>query len=100
VFVGEEGAHLHAEKKTTATAACVEEAELDGDRQKGLRRVSSTNSRRSLVQRRPNAAAPSASSTSPAGLATSNESERREERLSGSELGVVCVHSFDRRGFL
>jgi hypothetical protein len=100
VFVSEEGAHLHAEKKMTATAAHVEEAELDGDRRKGLRRVSSTNSRRPLIQRRRNAAVPSSSSTSSAGLATSNESEWREERLSGSELGVVCVHSFDRRGFL
>jgi hypothetical protein len=83
VFDGEGGAHLRAEKKTTAMAASVEEAELDGDVRKGLRRVSSTNSRCPLVQRRPNAAAPSASSTSPARLATSNEGEREGEKLSG-----------------
>jgi hypothetical protein len=83
VFDGEGGAHLRAEKKMTATAASVEEAELDGDERKRLRRVSSTNSRRPLVQRRPNAAAPSASSTLPARLATSNESEREGEKLSG-----------------
>jgi hypothetical protein len=100
VLDGEGGAHLCAEKKMTATAARVEEAELDGEGRKRLRRDSSSNSRRLLAPRRPNAAAPSASSTSPAGLATSNESERGEERLSGSELGVGCVRSFDRRGFL
>jgi hypothetical protein len=83
MFVGEEGAHLRAERKTTTTVASVEEAELDGDGQKRLRRDSSTNSRRPLAQRRSNAAAPSASSTSLAGLATSNGSERGEERLSG-----------------
>jgi hypothetical protein len=83
VFVGEGGAHLRAEMKTTATAASVEEAELDGDGRNRLRRDSSTNSRRPLAPRRPNAAAPSASSTSPAGLATSNESEREGEKLSG-----------------
>jgi hypothetical protein len=82
VFVGEEGAHLRAEKKTTATAAHVEEAELDDDGRKRLRRDSFTNSRRPLAQRRSNAVAPSASSTSPAGLATSNESERGEVRVS------------------
>jgi hypothetical protein len=100
MFDGEGGAHLRAEKKTTATAASVEEAELDGDRRKRLRRDSSPNSRRLLAPRRPNAAALPASSASPVGLATSNKSERREERLSGSKLGVVCVQSFDRRGFL
>jgi hypothetical protein len=88
VFDGEGGAHLRAEKKTTAMAARVEEAELDGEGRKRLRRYSSSNSRCRLAQRRPNAAAPSASSTSPAGLATSNESEQGEERLSRSELGV------------
>jgi hypothetical protein len=99
VFVSEEGAHLHAEKKTTATAARVEEAELDGEGRKRLRQDSSSNSQRLLAPRRPDATALPASSTS-AGLAMVNESERREERLSGSELGVVCVQSFDRRGFL
>jgi hypothetical protein len=34
VFVGDGGAHLRAVKMTTATAACVEEAELDGDGRK------------------------------------------------------------------
>jgi hypothetical protein len=37
VFDGEGGAHLRAEKKTTAAAASVGEAELDGDGQKRLR---------------------------------------------------------------
>jgi hypothetical protein len=100
VFVGEEGAHLRAEKKTTAMAACVEEAELDGEGRKRLRQDSSSNSRRLLAPRRPDATALPASSTSSVGLATANKSERREERLSGSELGVVCFQSFDRRGFL
>jgi hypothetical protein len=49
VFDGEGGAQLRTEKKTTATAASVEEAELDGDERKRLRRVSSTNSRRRLA---------------------------------------------------
>jgi hypothetical protein len=71
VFVGAGGAHLRAVKKTTATAACVEEAELDGDGRNRLRRGSSTNSQRRLGPGRSNAAALSASSASPAGLATS-----------------------------
>jgi hypothetical protein len=83
VVDGEGGAHLCAEKKTTATAARVEEAELDGEGRERLRRYSSSNSRRCLVQRRPNAAALPASSSSPAEVATSNESEWGEERLSG-----------------
>jgi hypothetical protein len=83
VFDGEGGAHLRAEKKTMATAVHVEEAELDGEGRKRLRRDSSSNSRRLLAPRRPNAAAPSASSTSPAGLATSNESEQEGEKVSG-----------------
>jgi hypothetical protein len=37
VFDGEGGAHLRAERKTTATAARVEEAGLDGDGRKRLR---------------------------------------------------------------
>jgi hypothetical protein len=82
VFDGEEGAHLRAERKTTATATRVEEAGLDGDGRKRLRRYSSSNSRRPLAPRRPNAAGPSASSTSSAELATSNESERGEVRVS------------------
>jgi hypothetical protein len=82
MFDGEGGAHLRAEKKTTAMAASIEEAELDGDGQKRLRRDSS-NSRRLLAPRRPNVAVPSASSTSLAGLATSNKSEREGEKLYG-----------------
>jgi hypothetical protein len=83
VFDGKGRAHLRAEKKTTATVASVGEAELDGDERKRLRRGSSTNSRRLLAPRKLNAVAPSASSTSPAGMATSNESERGEVRVSG-----------------
>jgi hypothetical protein len=83
VFDGEGGAHLRAEKKTTVTAASVGEAELDGDGRKRLWRGSSTNSWRLLAPRRSNAAAPSTSSTSPAGMATTNESERGEVRVSG-----------------
>jgi hypothetical protein len=83
VFDGEEGAHLRAERKTTATATRVEEAGLDGEGRKRLRWYSSSNSRRPLAQRRPNAAAPSASSTSPASRAAVNESEREEEKVSG-----------------
>jgi hypothetical protein len=83
VFLGEEEAHLRAVKKTTATAACVEEAELDGNGRKRLRQHSSSSSRRPFVQRRPNAAARLASSTSPAMQAFSHESERGEVRVSG-----------------
>jgi hypothetical protein len=36
VFDSEGGAHLRAEKKMTATAARVEEAELDGEGRKRL----------------------------------------------------------------
>jgi hypothetical protein len=72
VFDGEGGAHLRAVKKTTTTAACVEEAELDGDGRKRLWQHSSSSSRRSFVQRRPNAAVRLASSTSPAVQASSN----------------------------
>jgi hypothetical protein len=83
VFDGKGGAHLRAEKKTTVMVARVEEAELDGEGQKRLRRDSSYNSRRLVAPRRPNAVASSASSTSPVGLATSNESEREGEKVSG-----------------
>jgi hypothetical protein len=92
------GAHLRTTRKTTARR--VGEAELDGDGRKRLRRRSSSSSRRPFVQRRLNAAARLASSTSPAEQASSNESKREEKKMSGSELGVVCVHSFDRRGLL
>jgi hypothetical protein len=44
MFAGKESAHLRAERKTMATVASVEEAELDGDERKRLRRGSSTNS--------------------------------------------------------
>jgi hypothetical protein len=100
MFDGEGGAHLRAVKKTTAMAACVEEAELDGDGRKRLRQHSSSSSRRPFVQWWPNAAARLASSTSPVVQASTNESERGEEKMSGSELGVGCVQSFDRRGLL
>jgi hypothetical protein len=93
-----EGAHRRPEKKTTATR--VEEAGLDGEGQKRLRRHSSSTSRRPLAQRRSNAAAPPASSSSPASTAAANESEREEEKVSGSLLGVVRVQLRDRRGFL
>jgi hypothetical protein len=49
MFDGEGGAHLRAVKKTTAMAACVEEAELDGDGRKRLRQHSSSSSRRPFV---------------------------------------------------
>jgi hypothetical protein len=83
VFIGEGGAHLRAVKKTTATAARVEEVELDGDGRKRLRQHSSSSSRRPFIQRRPNAAALPAPSGSPAVQASSNESERGEVRVSG-----------------
>jgi hypothetical protein len=78
-------------RKTTAMARRVEEAELDGDGRKRLRQHSSSSSRRPFVQRRPNAVVRLASSTSPAVQASSNESERGEEKMSKSELGVGCV---------
>jgi hypothetical protein len=83
MFDGEGGAHLRAAKKTTAMAASIEEAELDGDGRKRLRRDYSTNSWRPFAPRMPNAAAPSASSTSSAVQALSNESERGGVRVSG-----------------
>jgi hypothetical protein len=83
-----EGAHQRAERKTTATARDVGEAELNGVGWKRLRRPFSSTSRRLLVQRRLNVAAPPASSSSPAELATANEKEREEEKMSGSLLGV------------
>jgi hypothetical protein len=70
------------------TAGDVGEAELDGVGWKRLRRPFSSTFRRPLAQRRPNAVAPPASSSSPAELATANESEPEEEELSGSLLGV------------
>jgi hypothetical protein len=100
VLVGEGEAHLRAVKKMTATAACVEEAELDGEGWKRLRQHSSSDPQPPFVQRRSDAAARLASSTAPAVQASSNESEREEEKMSGGELGVGCVHPFDRRGLL
>jgi hypothetical protein len=88
VFDGEEGTHLRAEKKMTATAARVEEAGLDGEGRKRIRQHSSSSSRRPFVQRWPNAAALPAPSGSLALQAPSNESERDGEKMSGSELGV------------
>jgi hypothetical protein len=59
-------------KTTTATAARVEDAELDGDVRDRLRRDSSSDSQRRLAPTWSNAAALSTSSTSPAGLASSS----------------------------
>jgi hypothetical protein len=69
-------------KKTTATAARVEEAGLDGEGRNRLRRVSSTDSRRRLASRRSDAAALSESRTSPALQASMNQSEREGEMVS------------------
>jgi hypothetical protein len=66
-----------------ATARRVEEAGLDGDGWKRLRRRSSSSSQLPFVQRRSNAAARLASSTSPVLQASSNESEWGEVRVSG-----------------
>jgi hypothetical protein len=87
-------------RKMTAMAGRVEEAELDGDGRKRLRQHSSSSSRHPFIQRRPNAAARLASSTSPVVQASSTESEQGEEKMSGSKLGVGCVQSFDQRGLL
>jgi hypothetical protein len=69
------------------TARDVGEEELDGVGQKRF-------------QRWPNAVAPTTSRSSPAVLATTNERERREARMSGRLLGMVCVQWRARRGFL
>jgi hypothetical protein len=98
VFTARAGAHLRTARKTTATARRVEEAGLDGEGRKRLLQHSFSSSRRRLAQRRPNAAVLPASSSLPAELATSNESERGEERLSGGLLGMACIHSCARRG--
>jgi hypothetical protein len=70
-------------KTTTATATCVEEEELDGEGWKRLRRGSSSDSQRRLALGWSNAAALSASSTSPALQASTNQSEREGEMVSG-----------------
>jgi hypothetical protein len=70
-------------KKTTTTAARVEEAGLDGDVRDRLRRCSSSDSQRRLAPGWSNVAASFASSTSPAWRASTNQSEREGERLSG-----------------
>jgi hypothetical protein len=82
VFLVSNGTHRRSAKKRAATARDVGEEELDDAGQKRLRRPFSTTSRRPFVQQRPNAAAPPASRSSPAVLATTNESELRGERLS------------------
>jgi hypothetical protein len=74
--------------------------ELDGAGRKRFRRLFSSTSRRPFFQRWPNAVAPTASRSSPVVLATTNERERREERMSGRLLGMVCVRWRARRGFL
>jgi hypothetical protein len=70
-------------RKTTATARHVEEAELDGEGWKRIRQRSSSGPQPPFVQRRSNAAARLASSTTPAVQASSNESEREGEKMSG-----------------
>jgi hypothetical protein len=65
------------------TGACVEDAELDGDVRDRLRRDSSSDSHWRLAPWWSNAAALLASSTSPAWRASTNQSEREGERLSG-----------------
>jgi hypothetical protein len=70
-------------RKTMAMAASVEEAELDSEGWKRLRRRSSSSSQPPFVQRRSNAAARLASSTAPVVQASLNESERGEVRVSG-----------------
>jgi hypothetical protein len=59
-------------KTTTATAACVEEEDLDGEGWKRLRRDSSSDFQRRLAPRWSDAAALSTSGTSPAELASSS----------------------------
>jgi hypothetical protein len=81
VFIGDGGAHLRPVKKTTATR--VEEAGLDGEGRNRLRLDSSSDSQRRLAPGWSNAAARFASSTSPALQASTNQSEREGERLSG-----------------
>jgi hypothetical protein len=70
-------------KKTTATATRVEEAGLDGDVRDRLGRCSSSDSQRRLAPGWSNAAARLASSTSPVLQASTNQSEREGERVSG-----------------
>jgi hypothetical protein len=67
----------------TAMATRVEEEELDGEGWKHLWRGSSSNSQWRLAPGWSNAAALSASSTSPALQASTNQSEREGEMVSG-----------------
>jgi hypothetical protein len=92
--------HRRSAGKRAATARDVGEEELDGAGRKRVRRFSSSTSHRPFLQRRPDAVAPTASRSSPALLATTNEREQREERMSGRLLGMVCVRRRARRGFL
>jgi hypothetical protein len=78
----------------------VGEAELDDAGRKRFLRHSSSTSRRPFAQRRPNAVAPPASRSSPASMATTNESELGEEKMSGSLLGMVWVQLRARRELL
>jgi hypothetical protein len=66
-----------------AMARLVEEEELDGEGWKRLRRGSSSDSQRRLAPGWSNAAALSASSTSPALQASTNQSEMEGEMVSG-----------------
>jgi hypothetical protein len=76
------------------------EGELDGAGRKRFRLFFSSTSHRPFLQRRPDAVVPPASRSSPALLATANESEQRRERLSGRLLGMVWVRWRARRGVL
>jgi hypothetical protein len=77
-----------------------EEAGVDGDDAERRRLLDSSSWHRRRVQRRPDAMAPPASSSSPAELATSNGEEMGEEEVSGRLLGAVRVQLGDRRGFI
>jgi hypothetical protein len=70
-------------KATTATAACVEEEELDGEGRNRLRHDFSSDSQRRLAPGWLNAVALSASSTSPALQVSTNQSEREGEMVFG-----------------
>jgi hypothetical protein len=72
-----------AEKTVRRRGRGVEDAELDGDGRDRLRRDSSSDSQRRLAPRWSNSAALLTSSTSPAWRASTNQSEREGERLSG-----------------
>jgi hypothetical protein len=100
VFIGEGGSSPACSSEEGGDDEGCREEELDGAGRKRFLRHSSSTSRRPFAQRRPNAVAPPASKSSPAMLATSNESELGEEKMSGSLLGMVWVQWRARRGLL